>query len=57
VYNSDKQAQLGDLKQGTYAQLVKAAEVCPAHCIHPGRPWDPNEPGLEALVARAKKLS
>lgn len=55
-YNSDKQAQLGDLSKGTYAQLVKAAELCPAHCIHPGRPWNPDEPGLEALVAKAKQL-
>lgn len=56
IYNSDKQAQLGDLSKGTYAQLVKAAELCPAHCIHPGKPWNPDKPGLEALIAKAKKL-
>lgn len=56
IYNSDKQAQLGDLSKGTYAQLVKAAELCPAQCIHPGKPWNPDEPGLEALIAKAKKL-
>lgn len=53
VYNDDKQAELGDLSQGSYAQLVQAAELCPARCIHPGRPWNPDEPDLEALIERA----
>jgi ferredoxin len=56
IYNDDKQAQLGDLTKATYAQLVQAAELCPASCIHPGRPWNPDEPGLDALIARAKGL-
>lgn len=53
LYNEDKQALLGDLDKGTYAQLVEAAELCPAKCIHPGRPWNPDEPGLDALLERA----
>ena len=53
AYNDDKQAILKDPKAGTYADLVKAAEICPAQCIHPGKPLDPNEPGLEELIARA----
>ncbi|WP_141699178.1 ferredoxin, partial [Candidatus Thiosymbion oneisti] len=53
LYNEDKQAMLGDLNAGTYAQLVEAAELCPADCIHPGKPWNPDEPGLEELVERA----
>ena len=53
VYNADKQAILKDPKAGPYADLVKAAEICPAQCIHPGKPLDPNEPGLEELIARA----
>lgn len=53
LYNEDKQALLGDLNKGTYAQLVEAAEICPAKCIHPGKPWNPEEPGLDALVERA----
>jgi ferredoxin len=53
VYNEDKQALLGNLKAGTFEELVRAAEICPAHCIHPGKPQNPNEPGLEALIARA----
>ncbi|MCG6862507.1 MAG: ferredoxin [Chromatiaceae bacterium] len=53
VYNEDKQALLGDLGAGTYAQIVEAAELCPANCIHPGKPWDPDEPGLGELIERA----
>ncbi|NEX20816.1 ferredoxin [Thiorhodococcus mannitoliphagus] len=52
-YNEDKQALLGDLNKGSYAQLVEAAEICPAKCIHPGKPWNPEEPGLDALLERA----
>jgi ferredoxin len=53
LYNDEKQALLGDLKAGTYAEVVQAAELCPAHCIHPGKPWDPTEPGLDELIERA----
>lgn len=53
LYNEDKQALLGDLNAGTYAQLVEAAELCPADCIHPGKPWNPDEPGLDELIERA----
>nr|VFJ86924.1 MAG: Ferredoxin [Candidatus Kentron sp. LFY] len=38
VYNEDKQAEIGDLTAGTHDDLVKAAEICPAQCIHPGIP-------------------
>jgi len=53
LYNEDKQSLLGELKAGTYAQLVEAAELCPADCIHPGKPWNPDEPGLDELIERA----
>ena len=53
AYNDDKQAYLVDPKAGTYEDLVRAAEICPAKCIHPGKPLNPNEPGLEELMARA----
>ncbi len=53
AYNSDKQAIIKDVNAGTYADLVAAAEICPAKCIHPGKPLNPNEPGLDELVARA----
>jgi len=53
VYNSDKQAIIKDVNAGPFADLVAAAEICPAKCIHPGKPLDPNEPGLDDLIARA----
>ncbi|HHH39946.1 MAG TPA: ferredoxin, partial [Sedimenticola sp.] len=53
VYNEDNQAYIADASAGTYAQIVEAAEICPARCIHPGMPLNPDEPGLEALIARA----
>jgi ferredoxin len=53
VYNDDKQAYLKDATAGTYEDLVRAAEICPAKCIHPGKPLNPNEPNLEELMARA----
>jgi hypothetical protein len=53
AYNDDKQAYLVDAKAGTFEDLVRAAEICPAKCIHPGKPLNPNEPGLDELMARA----
>ncbi|NND46957.1 MAG: ferredoxin [Woeseiaceae bacterium] len=57
AYNDNKQAILRDPKAGTYADLVAAAEICPAKCIHPGKPLDPNEPGLDELIARAEPFN
>ena len=54
LYNANKQAYLGDLKAGTYRQMVEAAESCQVSIIHPGKPWNPNEPGLEELIERAQ---
>jgi ferredoxin len=54
AYNDNKQAYIADLKAGTYAQLVEAAESCQLSIIHPGKPWNPDEPGLAELVERAK---
>jgi len=34
--------------------LVEAAESCQVAVIHPGKPRDPNEPGVEELLERAK---
>ncbi len=53
VYDANKQARIADPRAGTYAQLVQAAEKCPSRCIHPGKPLNPDEPDLQALVARA----
>lgn len=56
VYNSNKQAMIGDPRAGTYAQLVEAAEKCPARCIHPGKPLNPDEPNLDELLKRAARF-
>ena len=53
VYDDSKQAYIGDPHAGTFDELVRAAEKCPARCIHPGTPLDPNEPGLDELIKRA----
>ena len=53
-YNENKQAYIADVRAGTFRQMVEAAEVCQVSIIHPGKPWNPNEPGLEELLKRAE---
>ncbi len=53
-YDRNKQAYIADPSAGTYAHLVLAAESCQVAIIHPGKPRDPNEPGLEELLKRAE---
>jgi len=53
-YTPNKQAFIKDLTAGTYRQLVEAAESCQVAIIHPGKPRDEKEPGLEELLARAE---
>jgi pyruvate-ferredoxin/flavodoxin oxidoreductase len=43
--------------KGTFENLVIAAEACPASCIHPGDPVNPNEPHLDELKKRAAKFN
>jgi len=57
VYDESNQAFIADLSAGTYAQMVEAAEICPTKCIHPGKPWDPNEPNLDELIKRAEPFN
>jgi ferredoxin len=57
AYNENKQAYIKDAKAGTFKELVKAAEKCPARIIHPGKPKNPNEPGLDKLIKRAEKFN
>ncbi len=56
-YNDDKQAYVHNPTGGTYAKIVSTAEKCPAACIHPGLPHDPNEPNLDKLKVRAEKFN
>ncbi len=53
AYNGDKQAYIADANAGTYRQLVEAAEGCQVSIIHPGKPRNPKEPGLDDLIVRA----
>ncbi|MDE2183837.1 MAG: hypothetical protein KGJ78_12535 [Alphaproteobacteria bacterium] len=53
AYNGDKQAYIADVKAGSFAQLVEAAENCQIGIIHPGKPVNLAESGLEALIERA----
>jgi pyruvate-ferredoxin/flavodoxin oxidoreductase len=55
AYNGQRQAIVINPKGAKYADLVKCAEKCTAGCLHPGTPWNPAEPGLDKLVARAAK--
>jgi len=54
AYDENKQAYIKDPDAGTYRQLVEAAEVCQVAIIHPGKPRNPDEPGLDELIARAE---
>ena len=57
VYNASKQAEIRDPRAGTFAQLVQAAEKCPAAIIHPGTPLNPKEKNLEKWVKRAERFN
>jgi hypothetical protein len=54
AYNENKQAFLKAPDAGTFRELVEAAETCQVAVIHPGKPRNPNEPGLEELIERAR---
>ncbi|MEW6690290.1 MAG: hypothetical protein AB1452_14505, partial [Pseudomonadota bacterium] len=53
AYNENKQAFIANPDGGTFRELVEAAEACQVAIIHPGKPRNPKEPGLEELVERA----
>lgn len=57
AYGPDGRATVADPSAATYAELVRAAEHCPAACIHPGTPANPDEPGLPALRERASHFA
>ena len=52
-YDGNKQAFIKDATAGPYKDLVRAAEICPVKIIHPGKPKNPNEAGLDDLLKRA----
>jgi pyruvate-ferredoxin/flavodoxin oxidoreductase len=56
-YNDMKQAEIADIKAGTFQQLVKAAEACPVAIIHPGTPANPKERDLDKWIKRAEPFN
>ncbi len=54
AYDANKQAYIANPDAGTYRQLVEAAESCQVSIIHPGKPRNPDELGLDELKARAE---
>lgn len=57
AYDDNEQAYIADPDAGTYRQLVEAAEACQVCIIHPGKPRNPNEPDLDALISRAEPFN
>lgn len=55
-YNANKQAELADRSAGSFEELVKAAEKCPARCIHVGAPPASDPSVTDDLRARALKF-
>jgi ferredoxin len=56
LYNANKQAYLADPSVGTFAELLKAAEGCPARCIHVGTPRPGDATATPALLAKSAKF-
>jgi len=54
AYDENQQARIVDASAGSYRELVEAAENCQVAIIHPGKPKNSNEPGLEELLKRAE---
>jgi len=54
AYNENKQAYIANPDGGSFRELVEAAESCQVAVIHPGKPRNPKEPGLDELVKRAE---
>src|SRR5690606_41717881 len=57
AYNENKQAYIKDARAGTFAQLVQAAERCPAWLIHPRTPLNASEKDLAKWVEHAKPFN
>jgi len=55
AYNEQQKAVVLDPRGGPYRDIVRAAEKCTGGIIHPGTPFNPNEPGLDKLIQRAQK--
>ncbi len=56
AYDERKKAYIRDPGRAPFEDLVKAAEKCSERIIHPGRPANPNAPGMDRLIERAKRF-
>ncbi len=56
-YDDNKQAYIADATAGTFAELVKAAELCPAACIHPGVPRADDKSATAKLLKKAAEFN
>jgi pyruvate-ferredoxin/flavodoxin oxidoreductase len=56
-YDDKKQAYIADARAGTFAEIVRAAEKCPAAIIHPGTPLNKKEKDLAKWVKRAEPFN
>jgi len=56
-YDDKKQAYIADPRAGTFAEIVRAAEKCPAAIIHPGTPLNKKEKDLAKWVKRAEPFN
>lgn len=56
-YNGDKQAEIADRAAGTFADLVRSAEACPARCIHPGKAPAGDATVTDDLIVRAAEFN
>ncbi len=54
AYDDKKLAYIKDPKGGSFKDIVKAAELCPSHIIHPGMPQFPDEKNLDKLIVQAE---
>jgi len=54
AYNENQQAYIKDATAGSFREIVDSAELCPVKIIHPGKPRDADETGLDELIERAK---
>ncbi|MBW2398032.1 MAG: ferredoxin [Deltaproteobacteria bacterium] len=57
AYDANKQAFIADAGAGSFAELVKAAKLCPAKCIHPGQPRSDDATATPKLIAQAAKFN
>jgi len=56
AYNNEQKAIIVDPTAGSFKDIVKSAEKCPAEIIHPGTPVNPKEKDIEKLIKRAEKF-